>query len=202
MQRQQAQDAADKMPVTIGYVELADNPMYDPERAYYMVPVRQWGSPLAGRRARGCRRPDDRRRDQDRVRARRARCGASIDEITPRCAAGQARATLRDRRPAGCRAAGACPDAVADLPVTIFNISANEDSLRGADCRANVVHMIPSYRMLTDAMMQFLVFAAVARDPGAAGAAAAGPADRRCVAAVGAVFRRAHRGGAAVRAEQ
>src|SRR5690606_1608310 len=25
------------------------------------------------------------------------------------------------------------------------------------DCRANVVHMIPSYRMLTDAMVQFLV---------------------------------------------
>jgi hypothetical protein len=34
--------------VDIGYVELADNPMYDPERAYYMVPVRQFGSPLPG----------------------------------------------------------------------------------------------------------------------------------------------------------
>jgi ABC transporter substrate binding protein (PQQ-dependent alcohol dehydrogenase system) len=48
-------------------------------------------------------------------------------------------------------------DAVADLPVTIFNIAANEDTLRGADCRANVIHMIPSDRMLTDAMVQYLV---------------------------------------------
>jgi len=48
-------------------------------------------------------------------------------------------------------------DAVADLPVTIFNISASDDSLRGADCRENLIHVIPSNRMLTDAYTQFLL---------------------------------------------
>lgn len=48
-------------------------------------------------------------------------------------------------------------DGVAALPVTIFNVSAPEDSLRGAECRENVIHMIPSNRMLTDATMQYLV---------------------------------------------
>jgi ABC transporter substrate binding protein (PQQ-dependent alcohol dehydrogenase system) len=51
----------------------------------------------------------------------------------------------------------ALSDAVVDLPVTIFNIGAGEDGLRAQDCRFNVIHMIPSYRMLTDAMVQFLV---------------------------------------------
>ena len=48
-------------------------------------------------------------------------------------------------------------DAVADLPVTLLNISAHEDALRGADCRANIIHVAPSYRMLTDAMVQYLI---------------------------------------------
>jgi len=48
-------------------------------------------------------------------------------------------------------------DGVAALPVTIFNTSAPEDSLRGPECRQNVIHMIPSNRMLTDATLQYLV---------------------------------------------
>jgi ABC transporter substrate binding protein (PQQ-dependent alcohol dehydrogenase system) len=48
-------------------------------------------------------------------------------------------------------------DAVAGLPVTLFNISAHEDVLRGAECRMNIIHVVPSYRMLTDAMVQYLL---------------------------------------------
>lgn len=47
-------------------------------------------------------------------------------------------------------------DAISDLPVTLFNISAPEDGLRGEQCRANVIHVIPSNRMLSDATVQFL----------------------------------------------
>lgn len=47
-------------------------------------------------------------------------------------------------------------DSVADLPVTLFNVSAPDDTLRGESCRANLIHTIPSLRMLTDAMAQFL----------------------------------------------
>ena len=50
--------------------------------------------------------------------------------------------------------------AVADsVPgVLVFNISATDDRLRGADCRANVVHVAPSRAMLADALAQYLVW--------------------------------------------
>lgn len=47
-------------------------------------------------------------------------------------------------------------DSVFGLPVTIFNISAPDDALRGEQCRTNVIHSIPSRRMLTDALVQML----------------------------------------------
>jgi ABC transporter substrate binding protein (PQQ-dependent alcohol dehydrogenase system) len=51
--------------------------------------------------------------------------------------------------------------AVADLPeakgATFLNIAARDDTLRGADCRANVLHLIPSRAMLADALVQYLV---------------------------------------------
>jgi ABC transporter substrate binding protein (PQQ-dependent alcohol dehydrogenase system) len=51
--------------------------------------------------------------------------------------------------------------AVADLPeardVTLLNVSARDDELRGAACRANVLHLVPSRAMLADALVQYLV---------------------------------------------
>ncbi|MGA0539443.1 ABC transporter substrate-binding protein [Neotabrizicola sp. VNH66] len=51
--------------------------------------------------------------------------------------------------------------AVADLPeakgALIFNVSAGEGALRGADCRVNVLHTIPEDAMRADALMQVLV---------------------------------------------
>ena len=51
--------------------------------------------------------------------------------------------------------------ALADLPeakdVLIFNTEAPDGSLRGAECRANVLHTVPSYQMRTDALAQFLL---------------------------------------------
>jgi ABC transporter substrate binding protein (PQQ-dependent alcohol dehydrogenase system) len=50
---------------------------------------------------------------------------------------------------------------VADLPeakdALIFDTWNTDDSLRGPDCRRNVMHMLPSRAMLADALMQFLV---------------------------------------------
>lgn len=48
-------------------------------------------------------------------------------------------------------------DAATDRAAVFFNATAQEDALRGAECRANVLHTIPSYAMLTDAMVQYLV---------------------------------------------
>jgi len=50
--------------------------------------------------------------------------------------------------------------AVADLPeasgAILFNIAAPDQRLRGADCRANLLHTLPSLAMRADALMQFV----------------------------------------------
>ena len=49
---------------------------------------------------------------------------------------------------------------VADLPeardATFLDATSQDDSLRGADCRARVLHLLPSRAMLADALMQYL----------------------------------------------
>lgn len=59
---------------------------------------------------------------------------------------------------------------LADAPMTVqladlageralvFNAFASDDSLRGADCRANLLHVAPSDAMLADALAQYLVW--------------------------------------------
>lgn len=51
--------------------------------------------------------------------------------------------------------------ALADLPeardALIFNTSAPETDLRGENCRANVLHSLPSYAMRADALAQFIL---------------------------------------------
>ena len=46
-------------------------------------------------------------------------------------------------------------DALKAQGVTVFNTAAPDDGLRGAECRANVFHVIPSRAMQTDALAQF-----------------------------------------------
>ena len=40
--------------------------------------------------------------------------------------------------------------------MVLFNVSAPDDALRGADCSSNVIHTYPSEAMLSDALVQFL----------------------------------------------
>ncbi len=151
-----AQEAKPTTPVDIGYVELANNPLYDPERAYYLVPVRPLGSPITGAEL-GIADAQTIGKVIGVDFGLRTDLGASIEAITEtvRGWAGDGVNFVIADLPAAELLSLA--DAVADLPVTLLNIAASEDSLRGADCRANMVHMIPSYRMLTDAMVQYLV---------------------------------------------
>ncbi|MDP4026202.1 ABC transporter substrate-binding protein [Methylobacterium sp. NEAU 140] len=50
----------------------------------------------------------------------------------------------------------AVADAVKGSGAAVFNAGAPDDRLRGADCRANVYHVLPSRAMLTDALSQYL----------------------------------------------
>src|SRR5208282_1225419 len=49
---------------------------------------------------------------------------------------------------------------IADLPeakgLTLIDATATDDSLRAQDCRANLLHTMPSRAMLADALMQYL----------------------------------------------
>lgn len=47
--------------------------------------------------------------------------------------------------------------AVKGRELLLFNVSAPDDSLRQAQCQANLYHTLPSHSMQTDAMAQFLV---------------------------------------------
>lgn len=72
-----------------------------------------------------------------------------------------ARAVLAEHRILVVNAPAASLLALADLPeaegALIFNASAEQTALRGTDCRANVLHTMPSHAMRADALMQFLV---------------------------------------------
>jgi ABC transporter substrate binding protein (PQQ-dependent alcohol dehydrogenase system) len=43
------------------------------------------------------------------------------------------------------------------MEILLFNISAYEDSLRGKLCSRNIMHILPSYSMLTDSLAQYLL---------------------------------------------
>lgn len=86
-----------------------------------------------------------------------------VEAVVP--AGGDAGAAFRDLTARGIRLIVtdlAAPEllSVAALPeaaqVTIFNTGAPDDRLRGADCRANILHLLPSRAMLADALVQYL----------------------------------------------
>ena len=43
------------------------------------------------------------------------------------------------------------------MDILLFNVSAYEDDLRGKFCSKNIMHILPSYSMLTDALAQYLL---------------------------------------------
>ena len=46
-------------------------------------------------------------------------------------------------------------DRVHDNDVLLLNVTSQADSLRGIDCRRNLLHLSPSYNMLADALVQY-----------------------------------------------
>jgi ABC transporter substrate binding protein (PQQ-dependent alcohol dehydrogenase system) len=68
-------------------------------------------------------------------------------------AANDMRLVVTDLSAPGLLSIAASPEAAS---VTIFNTAAPDDRLRGADCRANILHLAPSRAMLADALVQYL----------------------------------------------
>lgn len=92
--------------------------------------------------------------------------GQDFDAIevaaTPETAAGELDAILaQDIRFVVLLADDATTLALADQAgerALIFNAAARGDALRGADCRANLIHTAPSHAMLADGLAQFLMW--------------------------------------------
>jgi ABC transporter substrate binding protein (PQQ-dependent alcohol dehydrogenase system) len=144
--------------VPIGYAELSldADPRWDPTYARYEVPTRPWGSAYAGAvMAVNDNAPTAKFTHIDYV--LKQATADSIDELITAVKGmvqGGVHFVVVDLPAADLLKLS---DAVTSLPVTLFNISAHEDSLRGADCRFNMVHVAPSYRQLTDGIVQFMV---------------------------------------------
>lgn len=148
--------AQEAVPVPIGYVELEGDPRYANDAAHAGIEFRTLGRPLPGARL-GI---EDAQVVGPMVGAafeltvHRAESVAALAEAV-RVLAGQGVRFVLADLPAA--ALVQLADAVADVPVTLLNVSATDDALRGADCRTNVAHVIPGDAMLTDALVQHLV---------------------------------------------
>ena len=148
--------SAETTNLAVGYVEITDDPRYEEKRAYARIRVRPHDRPLPGalmavRESRVLGRALKINFSLERARGKTA---AEIVVAIERMAAAGVRFFLIDADAAVITAVGA---ATAGRGLLLFNISEPADILRGAGCRAHVMHVIPSHAMLTDALAQFLV---------------------------------------------
>jgi ABC transporter substrate binding protein (PQQ-dependent alcohol dehydrogenase system) len=151
-----AQDGEALVPFPIGYVHLESDPRQNPRAVYYQIPVAPPGRAIIG--------ADVAIIDSELIGAEIG-VGFSLqvarsddpDVLAAEIAGWVERGIHFVVADLPASALLQLADAVAELPVTIFNTSAEDDPLRGAACRENVIHVIPSYRMLTDAYAQFLL---------------------------------------------
>ena len=144
-------------PFKIGYLELESDARYDETQAYARIQLRPRGRPFAGAEI-GI---TDAKITGDAIKVSfsvERRIGSD-----PKALAESIDALLDD----GVRfflvdlpemALLDLADRVQGKDVLLMNVSSPANSLRGTDCRANVLHLSPSYNMLADALVQYLVF--------------------------------------------
>jgi ABC transporter substrate binding protein (PQQ-dependent alcohol dehydrogenase system) len=141
----------------IGYLEITDDPRYQEHPSYTGLQLETRkrpfdGAALAIRESRVLGRVLKTKFELHRT------AGANADELVAQIRKQQSehgvRLFLID---AAAAAIGKVADAVAKDGVVLFNVSAPDDPLRRAGCKADVMHVIPSYAMLTDGLTQYLV---------------------------------------------
>ncbi len=142
--------------LSIGYLELNNDPRYYEEHLKGHYQAQPWGRPYAGAEV---------ALDESRF----AGAAAGVDMRLQRASAEDEKALLS--RLEAMRKGGthfflvdapgaviaALGKATAGEHVLVFNISALDDRLRREDCRRDVLHVVPSRAMLADALAQDLV---------------------------------------------
>ncbi len=140
----------------IGYLEMTDDPLYNVDYSYFYIATRPLGRPYIGALV----------GQTDHVQiggvlgvdfhVEKAE-GATVDELAAAVTTFIANGThfIIADLPAGPLLELA--DRFKDQDLIFMNIQATDDSLRGANCRANIAHAIPSMSMYTDSLVQYLV---------------------------------------------
>lgn len=148
--------AAEKPELIIGYLEVEDDPRYEQKRGYAGVQFRPQGRPKDGARAAF---------RESKVIGRALGIKFRLDEVSAGTGTeliSTIKKHLKDHPvqmllvDLDANLLVQLADALKGLDILLFNISARADRLRGADCRANIQHVIPSYAMQTDSLAQFL----------------------------------------------
>ena len=135
--------AAETQPLLIGYLEFTDDPRYDEKRAYARIRVRPHNRPRPGaemaiRESHILGRALKMKFSLERGEAKTA---AGLISMIERMVAAGVRYFLIDADAAVITALGA---ATMGQDLLLFNISEPADALRGAECRAQVMHVSPA----------------------------------------------------------
>jgi ABC transporter substrate binding protein (PQQ-dependent alcohol dehydrogenase system) len=148
-------NAADT-PFKIGYLEWSEDPRYREERVKAQYPLQPWGRPVSGA---------EQAIQETKFAGAALKLQFSLEKRSAADAAGLADA-VKQLAAQGVSyfvvdADGAVmadlAKRIASLPVALLNISAPDDDLRGTQCQSRLLHVIPDYAMLTDALAQYLV---------------------------------------------
>ncbi len=142
--------------VSIAYVEIADDPRYEPVRAYERLVLKTRGHPFPGAQI-GV--------DEALPLVRVLNTEFALERVTVTSPADIASAVGKEREEKGIHfflidapvdAFKPLAAAMSGRDVLLFNISADDDSLRRDLCAREFVHVIPSLAMRMDALMQYL----------------------------------------------
>jgi ABC transporter substrate binding protein (PQQ-dependent alcohol dehydrogenase system) len=148
----------DVQTVTIGYAEIVDDPRYDEKRAYARIRVKPHDRPVVGaevaiRDSRIFARALNINFELKRIEAKNAE--DLVGQISDMNKKPEVQFFIVD---ADTEVLGFTARATTGMDVLLFNISEYSDQLRASKCQAHLLHIIPSYAMLTDALSQYLVF--------------------------------------------
>jgi ABC transporter substrate binding protein (PQQ-dependent alcohol dehydrogenase system) len=142
--------------VTIGYVEIEDDPRHEPIRAYERIILKTRDRPFAGAQV-GI--------DEAAGLARVLRAAFSLERITVKSAAEVASAVVQAQASRNIQffildvpaeAFKPLAAAVRGRDVLLFNATAPEDFLRREVCSREIIHTLPSLAMTMDALTQYL----------------------------------------------
>jgi len=147
--------------VTIGYVEIASDPRYEPITAYGRLVLKSRDRPFAGAKV-GL--------DEAQALTRVLKIDFALERISVKSPAEVAGAVVSARDTSGihvfivdapAEAFKPLADAVKGRDILVFNTTAADDALRRNLCAAELVHTLPSLAMSMDALTQYLVVAQV-----------------------------------------